>query len=483
MSSASLAADRSDGGVHMRYRVALAAVVATGACLRIAGASGSLWFDEIWSLQNLEGLSGPGGIFWDISQDNNHFLNSLWLWIAGPHALSVVQRAMSIAFGVASILMAARIVYREAGPAGALTAALFFAMSPILVQYGSEARGYSGMIFGLLWAFDALVRFVARTNGDRPRLELALGVAIGSLSHVQMAPATIALVAAGVVCIALRTRDAGATVRAAGNLGSAVLLGAAPVGLAIAAGVLNTHMIRFGDQTPFAVTLWAEGLAGAARETFGFPEILGSGGILICAFGVAAIATVMLRDDFAILTGALVFALLLAEAAARMPNVHIPRFHLACAAGLLLLVAAGIARLWERPGATRLAALALLAAFGIGAALDLAAFLRLGRGGYASIIHAMGSGLYATDAEIIAKRTIRFYAPRVGAHPEWVPQDHCDVLLDWFLHIDDNRNIAPPPPVMTSGPTACPTRFRFIESAPYSGLSGFRWSIYRREGD
>lgn len=482
MSSASLATDRSDG-VRTRYCIALAAIVAVGACLRIAGASGSLWFDEIWSLQNLEGLSGPGDIFWGISQDNNHFLNSLWLWIAGPHANPIAQRAMSIAFGVASIFMAARIICRDGGPVGALVAALLFATSPILVQYGSEARGYSGMIFGLLWAFDALVRFLARTDGDRPRLELALAVAIGSLSHVQMAPATIALVAAAILCIALRTRDASTTIRAAGNLGSAVLLGFAPVGLAIVAGVLNTHMIRFGDQTPFAVTLWGEGLAGTARATFGVSEFLGTAGVLICAAGVAVAAMIVVRGDFAVLTGALVFALPLAEAVARMPNVHIPRFHLACAVGLLLLVAAGIAHLWERSGPARLAALLLLAAFGIGATVDLVAFLRLGRGDYARIIHAMGNGPYATDAEIIAKRTVRFFGPRVGAHPEWVRQDQCDILPDWFLHIDDNSNTAPPPPVMISGPAACETRFRFVESAAYSGLSGFRWSIYRREGD
>lgn len=481
MSSAGLTVDRSDG-VRTRNFAALATIVAVGAGLRVAGASGSLWFDEIWSLQNLEGLSGPGDIFWGISQDNNHFLNSLWLWAVGPHANPIMQRAMSIAFGVASILMAARIVDREAGPAGGWTAALLFAISPILVQYGSEARGYSGMIFGLLWAFDALVRFIARTDGDRPRLELALAVTIGSLSHVQMAPATIALVAASVVCVALLTRDAGVTVRAAGNLGSAVLLGIAPVGFAIAAGVLNTHMIRFGDQTPFAFPLWAEGLAGAARATFGFPDIPGIAGILIFAAGVAGVATIVVRGNFAVLTGALVFALPLAEAAARMPNVHIPRFHIAWAVGLLLLFAAGIARLWERSGAPRLATVLLLAAFVVGAAFDLAAFLRLGRGTYAPMIRAIGSGTYATDAEIIAKRTIRFYAPRVGANPEWLRQDRCDASPDWFLHVDDNRNLASPPPEMTSGPAACETRFRFVESTPYAGLSGFRWSLYRRDG-
>lgn len=459
---------------------ALACILALGAWLRIAGSSGALWFDEIWSLQNLEGLSGPGGIIWGISQDNNHFLNSLWLWLVGPGASPLRMRAMAIAFGCGSIVMASRIVHREAGRTGALTAALLFAASPILVQYGSEARGYSGMVFGLLWAVDALSRFLDQPRANRPRLEFGLAIAIGALSHIEMLPAAAVLAGAVVVCIAWRTHEVAEVARAARDLASAYTLGAAPVGLAIAAGILNTHVIRFGDQTPFTVEKWLEGLGAMERTTLALPQSFGDAAPLAATLGLIAVAALAIRRDFVLLTGALVVVFPLAEAAVRMPNVHIARFHLACAIGLLLLLASVLARLWERAGHMRVVAGALLAAGALGATVSLAAFLQAGRGDYVGAIRTMGTGTYTSNDEAIAKRTVRFYAPRVGAQLEWTSADRCGHLPDWFVHVDDNRNTNPPASTEMLGPASCQVAYNLRSVHPYAGLSGVRWSIYRR---
>src|SRR5580658_3326658 len=61
-----------------RFAVAaVAALTLAGLPLRLFCARGDLWLDEIWSLQSLEHISHSGEIFYAISQDNNHFLNSL----------------------------------------------------------------------------------------------------------------------------------------------------------------------------------------------------------------------------------------------------------------------------------------------------------------------------------------------------------------------------------------------------------------------
>lgn len=70
--------------------------------LRLAAAQGELWLDEIWSLTLISGLQRWWDVFWRISHDNNHFLNSAWLLIAGPEASVLTRRAFSIALGVAS---------------------------------------------------------------------------------------------------------------------------------------------------------------------------------------------------------------------------------------------------------------------------------------------------------------------------------------------------------------------------------------------
>ena len=59
-----------------------AAIAAAGFVLRLWCARGPLTLDEVWSIENLAPLRHFWQVFWGISHDNNHFLNSLWLYIS-----------------------------------------------------------------------------------------------------------------------------------------------------------------------------------------------------------------------------------------------------------------------------------------------------------------------------------------------------------------------------------------------------------------
>jgi hypothetical protein len=64
-------------------------------------ARGDLWLDEIWSLYLLRNAKH----LWDvlsIQHDNNHILNSAWLFWTGPHGSSFSCRLLSIVSGSAA---------------------------------------------------------------------------------------------------------------------------------------------------------------------------------------------------------------------------------------------------------------------------------------------------------------------------------------------------------------------------------------------
>jgi hypothetical protein len=127
------------------YSGGLALIILLGVALRIVGASGDLWFDEIWQLQTVHNFHS----IWD--QFN------LKISAAQPSAYSVLlylvgsdeplpMRLPSLLFGILSIPLMAWLTYPR-GKVESLIATLLFAIAYPLVLYGSEARGYSAMIF------------------------------------------------------------------------------------------------------------------------------------------------------------------------------------------------------------------------------------------------------------------------------------------------------------------------------------------------
>src|SRR5271169_109738 len=89
-------------GISVWPAIAAIGLVVLGAILRVYGARGDLWLDEIWSLVLLEPVKSFGEIIWGINHDNNHILNSIYLYMIGPNATPILLRGLSISFGIAS---------------------------------------------------------------------------------------------------------------------------------------------------------------------------------------------------------------------------------------------------------------------------------------------------------------------------------------------------------------------------------------------
>jgi uncharacterized membrane protein len=136
-----------------------AALVLAAAIVRVLGARGDLWLDEIWSMELARVAGSAVGVFTQLHHDNNHHLNTLWLVLVGYDAGPVAVRLLAILAGTAMVAVAALGGGRDR--ALALGWSFLLAFSCVLVHYGSEARGYGPALLFAVAAYVALDRLLA----------------------------------------------------------------------------------------------------------------------------------------------------------------------------------------------------------------------------------------------------------------------------------------------------------------------------------
>ncbi|MGH6818950.1 MAG: hypothetical protein ACREC1_09290, partial [Methylovirgula sp.] len=385
----------------------IGALTIAGFLLRVFAARGDLWLDEIWSIQNLQHIGNVGEIFWGISDDNNHLLNSLWLWIVGPDAPPIIMRLEAIVLGTCTILIAAKLCARS-GAVAAFAGAALVAGSDLFVHYGSEARGYAGLLLMIFIAAEAIENYLEDPGDHRSRLVFGLAVAFGALFHLLMLMAAFTLIVAALVRI--YSRSPRRLAFAAIDLAIPAIFGAVPALGFLVAGVMNTHKIQLGVQVPFTLARLGRGLTTVFAAIFGMPYGLPlwlGAGVAVVLIGLAVF---LLAPERRVLPLA---CLLLPPALAcllRLPNVHIARFHLIVAVGLVLLFTEAMAKLWGLKQTSLVMAIGILLVVGNG--VHDAELLALGRGDYEGIVARMeraGPATYGSNMPAEVGRTVRFY--------------------------------------------------------------------------
>lgn len=464
---------------------AVLALTLAGLLLRLAAARGDLWLDEIWSLQNLEKLHGVGGIFLGISEDNNHYLNSLWLWLVGPNAPPLLIRLEAVICGTLTIPVAA-VLCGRAGAAAGLAGAALTAGAALFVHYGSEARGYAGLILMIFIAAEALERFLETfATGKTGMSRLAFGgaVALGALFHLTMLPAAVALVIATLLRLYLRGTPFLRSLSAAIDLAIPAILGAVPALVCLILGAMNVHKFQLGLQVPFSIERLVQGLATLDAATLGLPYDWPSWTLVFVTAVLVLTACVVIRKDQRVLPLAVLLLPPIIGALVHMPNVHIARFYLVSALGFVLLVAAVFALLWQK----RRFGLAILLVLelAIGNGFNLAPLLTRGRGDYQSVIKRMeaeGQATYTSNMEAEVNRIVRFYDMRLDGNPgghlvQANSADWCSAPPDWFILSDDPAGEAPR---RAFGRGPCGAVYALKMTMQPAPLSGLRWALYRR---
>jgi hypothetical protein len=116
----------------------------------IAAARGDLWLDEIWSLSFARDAHSVADIFVRFQHDNNHPLNTLFLYYVAEQETLFVYRLLAVLSGIGSVFLVGYIAAKEWGYPEALCSIMLTGTCYPLVLYFSEARGYApAILFGL----------------------------------------------------------------------------------------------------------------------------------------------------------------------------------------------------------------------------------------------------------------------------------------------------------------------------------------------
>lgn len=179
MNSELTASPPARGSFHWPWAIGLAVLAAL---LRAWSTRGELWFDEVWSLGMAVDAGSFTGVFTSLHNDNNHYLNTLYLRLVGPTASPWLCRLLSVCAGTATVAVASlRSPTQE--PVARRLWALLLAVTFILVQYGSEARGYGPAVFFAVACFVLFERHL-ETGRMGWMVAFALCAGLGLLAHL-----------------------------------------------------------------------------------------------------------------------------------------------------------------------------------------------------------------------------------------------------------------------------------------------------------
>jgi hypothetical protein len=453
-------------------------ILVAAAAVRICGARGDLWLDEIGSLQMAGRISSPLGVFTQLHHDNNHYLNTLFLYYVGPHGNSLAYRSLSILAGVGTVAMAWLIGRRRSAVAGLLTM-LLTAFSYVMVLYSSEARGYSAAVFFSFLSFYLLERYF-ETKRWWLAAAFSLSAAMGFLSHLTF----LSFYLAALVWSGYRLMKSRLGFRQ--TVIAAISCHAIPIALlatlyfvdirhlAFAGGSSSTPLIGYGS-----ALAWALGTPSAEFA------------ILLTCIAAVVILDVGLRmlwreraDLVVLFVGAIVvFPVVLTVGS--VSGVIYVRYFMIAIAFFLILLGFVMAELCRRGPWGKAACAALLLAFLTANGYHIASLFQYGRGHYCDAIrflaeHSHGSPVtFGGDHDLRIPFVLQFYWPTVAGDRKaeyykqgsWPPQGP-----EWVIFHKESAEAPTPPATELKYPAG--NEYELVRTFPSAPLSGLHWFLY-----
>ncbi len=485
------------GETNLADRRAILAVLACfflGTTLRLMAARGALWFDEVWSLKIVGIASSPDQVFWALPHANNHPLNSLWLYILGPDQAPMLYRLPAVLCGAMSILAAAQVGWRF-GRTAAVWVALLVSLSYPLVNYGSEARGYAGLILCLLLGTYLLDKILEERDIERTsevsieQWQMGAVVGFGTLWHFTMLSGLMAFGLAALFRLRQDGRGWRDSVVSAVGLFVPTLIILIPIALVTGFGIIRNGGMALGTATPFTWERFATGFGGLLALLLGFPSWAppALAGLALLA-GIAA--TIAARRLPVCLLPLTLSACLVPAGMAvmRLPNLEVPRFFLPSGIILMLVLAIGGARCWHRGGRiSRIATGSVLVLVLVGhMALDWRLLVQQ-RGYYraaAQQLTTQAETTYTSNSALRAQMMVDFEARSAPTQPTFVllsdPAAFCRSAPSWYISDAGPDEQLPQRTVV--GPDRCRMAYVLTDRYPSSFLSGRQWGLFRKAG-
>lgn len=464
------------GGGAAGVAVALAMLTLLALGLRIAAAQGGLWMDEAWSAEFAREAGTPAGVFFAINHDNNHFLNTLWLQATGWGAPPPLSRALSIASGTLAVPLGGWIALRWSWSAALATAALL-AVSPILLVYGAEARGYAPMLLALL----ALVALVDRWLAGRPLPAtpalIGLATGIGMLAHLTMLFG-LAVVSAWAAATSVRRTTA---IRALLDTVELMRWGIAAAGVVVALVVIvavGNGGYRIGSVWPFTARGFVDGVGAMFGYAFGWPAAPSA--VLIGAAALATAASAWAAPALRERAPLYLLAIVLLPAAVgllRLGNSGFPRYFLVSAVVALLFAGDLFGVAWRWGGGFRALGSAALAATCLASAAVDARLIADRRGDPGEAVAAMRAKAPRRATAMTAQSRsapVLASAAASAGYELTIVADACPPAP--FLYVDEDGWASMPERLVR-----CGLGYRRVAGRSFTGLSGLTWSLYRAQ--
>lgn len=450
--------------------VSIISLVIISALLRHISSLGELWLDEIWTLRLLRQIDSVYGIFIGINHDNNHFLNSLYIYsISSADALSIRYKA--VIFG--SLSVAAAFIATPGTFFTKLVAGILFAISFMMVQYGSEARGYAGFILATIisiWAVDRII------NHQKGRFILAAAILLGFLSHLIMVATVANLVIWHSWSVWQRTRKFRSVNEEVGWAFGPAFVAVLPLALCMLVG-RTLYGFSFGGISAFTVDAFAFGYAEMVRHLLGIGSGLSDWTIVVLVLiGTPVLIAMSQTQRGSLYIGGIV-AIPLLMAAFNVPNLEFPRYFLLQGVLILLLLAEAIGRLLER-AAYRWIGLIVVFVFVFINISNIVDFQESRRGNYANIVETImssGESEYASNHVLQSGFVVEYLAQGKPQQPVIVRNEHwCTARPRWFIQV--GRQAGGPLPIEQE----CGVTYERVTVSQVAGLSGQDWGLYRR---
>lgn len=446
-----------------------------GILFRLQGVTGDLWLDEIFSLKLVSSLRSWSDVF-AIHLDNNHFLNSLYLYAVGPDAQPSTCRACSLICGILTLVLAIWTCGKK-GAGELLFGSAIFAGSYILILYGTEARGYSSLLLFCLCSF---IFFQAAISNGRVIHFIGYysSCLLGLLSHFTFLHLYVALLAWN-ACLLWRGKI---SARTSLVLQGIPLLAALWLGL----GLLSKLQVAGGPQGSRI-----EVFLNVFCVPYGTTELSPSN-IQLSAFylGVAVLVLVILMTELwrklrTNLEEGVFFAALVIGAPLTLllfinPEVFVLRYVLPSIFFGYFLFTDFLTRLYRRDRAGRVLAVGLLSLFILGNERSLGFLCTYGRGQYQKAISLISKGSEASEISVSSDQdfrinsTLDYYAARVAPEKKfvYVPGNGSPAAgADWVIFETQDLEAIPAQHLEEQNLILAGT----FNTAP---LSGMRWFVY-----
>jgi hypothetical protein len=447
--------------------------------LIVAAAANDLWLDEIWSIQISRAAGSPLEIITRFHHDNNHVLNTLFLWSMGVQNTLFLYRLFAVVSGMLALLLVGYLA-RSWGSSETILGVVLTGTSYPLLLYFSEARGYApAVMFGLL-SYALLRRNWCEFN---PYRIIAFWTAsiLGILSHLSFV----------IVSLALLLVSLANAVRMEGPYRRGIIC------------FLTYHVPPFAFFGWFYVFFAREMIIGGGplytsweviRQVstllLGLPDNIFFGGLgflLLTVVIVAGCYTLYRSRD----EQWLFFCLVLAVAPMLMlmfarPQYLYFRYFIVCFPFFYLLLSYLLCH-WYRllkpvRGGVIAAVLLLLTA----QMHRVVSLLELGRGSYRAALTRIfenspeGVVRIGSDHDFRNRVLVDFYAPSLaGSHTvRYIPQtEWYHEPPDWLLTHNQEVSYEPPPEIPVPGVGV----YHFFAAYRFSGVSGWNWFLYRRD--